>query len=143
MFRIAPVIVAPPTHEWGRGVARYELCLRSGPGPGEIADALMLRTEIATRRRPVRPLHLFVNGIDWHVKHPDLLLRPGFWSAVATGFAIEHWIKGLVRDDVITPDGPLTVMYIPIRVKHVRKLLDEHETWPPLVPGAMLGGWTM
>jgi hypothetical protein len=48
-----------------------------------------------------------------------------------------------VRDDVITPDGPLTVMYIPIRVKHVRKLLDEHETWPPLVPGAMLGSWTM
>jgi len=124
------------------GVARYELCLRSGPGPGEIADALILRTELLRDGILVQPLHLFVNGIDWRVKHPDLLLRPGFWSAVAT-VAIEHWIKGLVRDDVITPDGPLTVMYIPIRVKHVRKLLDEHETWPPLVAGAMLGSWTM
>jgi hypothetical protein len=123
-------------------VARYELRLRSGPGPGEIADALMLRTELLRDGIPMQPLHLFVNGIDWRVKHPDLLLRPGFWPAVAT-VAIEHWIKGLVRDDVITPDGPLTVMYIPIRVKHVRKLLDEHETWPPLVPGAMLGSWTM
>ena len=123
-------------------MARYELRLRSGPGPGEIADALMLRTELLRDGIPMQPLHLFVNGIDWRVKHADLLLRPGFWPAVAT-VAIEHWIKGLVRDDVITTDGPLTVMYIPIRVKHVRKLLDEHETWPPLVPGAVLGSWKM